>query len=340
MSLPNPMQSSANLFRRLTWQGSIPLEIRLAEGEPGAGSSTDRYYMHAPRYTYLPLLIPEIRENLVELLLDDQQLETLDESQWWFEEEAPDPESGSFAGQGVCRWHWPLDLIQLHSVISHPSPASASSSLVPPTPPLRLVLHLSNSPTDKLLMSNSIEACKTQWLNQVKEADFVRWRNTNRVTGLKRVDLEAGWDGIVQDDYDLYMRVASRVLPLPVQSASAAPTSSNPPRPASTDPGSSGPKTESAYTIRALPLKIYLPDNAPVIQEIVPPVGPDGKPTTLLQTLHQHLPLLFPSTREYTLAYPIAQGIDVPPDAELAWMASCICGADGWVRVGIRLNTE
>jgi len=59
--------------------------------------------MHAPRYTYLPLLIPEIRDNLVELALDEQQLAETDEKNWWFEEEA-DVELGSFARQGACRW--------------------------------------------------------------------------------------------------------------------------------------------------------------------------------------------------------------------------------------------
>lgn len=48
------------------------------------------------------------------------------------------------------------------------------------------------------MLPNSIEACKTQFVNQVKEGDFVRWGNTKKVTGLRRADLEAGWDGIVQ----------------------------------------------------------------------------------------------------------------------------------------------
>lgn len=52
MSTPtNPAQSSANLFRRLAWQASIPLEIRLAEGEPGAGSGCDRYYVSGSLYS-------------------------------------------------------------------------------------------------------------------------------------------------------------------------------------------------------------------------------------------------------------------------------------------------
>ena len=59
--------------------------------------------MQAPRYTYLPLLIPEIRENLVELVLDDQQLSETDEKDWWFEEEVGD-DPGALVGQGACRW--------------------------------------------------------------------------------------------------------------------------------------------------------------------------------------------------------------------------------------------
>lgn len=62
--------------------------------------------MQVPRYTYLPLLIPEIRENLVEIALDDQQFAETDEREWWFEEDPEKAEGleGAFASQGACRW--------------------------------------------------------------------------------------------------------------------------------------------------------------------------------------------------------------------------------------------
>jgi autophagy-related protein 5 len=179
--------------------------------------------MQVPRHTYLPLLIPEIKENMVELALDDSILSGLDEKDWWFEEEPPSAEEGEvFAGQGVCKWyvslytsdsallyltsrctkrvdeadnrHWPIDLIHLHSIISRPIPSSSSSSS---SAPLKLRLHLSNPPHEKLNLPNNPEQCRTQWVNQVKEADFVRWRNTSRSTGLRRGEFDAGWDGIV-----------------------------------------------------------------------------------------------------------------------------------------------
>lgn len=100
--------------------------------------------------------------------------------------------------------HWTLDLIHLHSVINRPSSSSASASAsasatatATATAPLRLLLHLHNPPTDKLNMSNTHEQCRTQWVNQVKEADFVRWRNTSKSTGMRKAESDAGWDGVV-----------------------------------------------------------------------------------------------------------------------------------------------
>jgi len=64
--------------------------------------------MQVPRYTYLPLLIPEIKENMVELALDDSLLEKYPEREWWFEEEPPEKGDGEvFASQGVCKWYVP-----------------------------------------------------------------------------------------------------------------------------------------------------------------------------------------------------------------------------------------
>ena len=150
--------------------------------------------------------------------------------------------------------------------------------------------------------------------------------------------------------------MASRVLPLPIPGPTPSATASS--RPPSTDPGGGGLKPESSYTVRAIPVKIYLPDGAPVIQEVIPPLNQEGillffmlvqisliyigAPITVIALLHQHLSLLFPpsSVKPYPIAFPIAQGVELPPDAELAWLAACLCGADGWLRIGIWIRVE
>lgn len=47
-------------------------------------------------------------------------------------------------------------------------------------------------------------------------------------------------------------------------------------RPPSADPGSNGaPDRDGAYSVRSVPVRIYLPDG-PVMQDLVPPLLEDG----------------------------------------------------------------
>jgi autophagy-related protein 5 len=61
---------------------------------------------------------------------------------------------------------------------------------------MRLVLHLVSPPTEKLLQSPSAESCKQAFMGQLKEADFIRWGNTKRMTGLRKIDQDGIWEGI------------------------------------------------------------------------------------------------------------------------------------------------
>ena len=61
---------------------------------------------------------------------------------------------------------------------------------------MRLILHLASPPTEKLLLAPNVEACKQAFMGQLKEADFIRWGSTKRMTGLRKVDQDAIWEGI------------------------------------------------------------------------------------------------------------------------------------------------
>jgi autophagy-related protein 5 len=64
------------------------------------------------------------------------------------------------------------------------------------TVPLRLILHLASPPADKLLLAPNAEACKQAFMGQLKEADFMRWGNTKRMTGLRKAEQDGIWEGI------------------------------------------------------------------------------------------------------------------------------------------------
>lgn len=180
------------------------------------------------------------------------------------------------------------------------------------------------------------------------------------------------------DNFDDFWRIASKIFPTttplspnaspnpngtstfaspPPIALSLPPNSStlSPSRPPSTDP--SGPPVadrDGAYTVRSVPVRIYLPDG-PVLQDLVPPLVEESESRivipwvplltndlvgahTLRQYLRTHLPLLFPPPPSQPQAYALVQGVVCPGDAEMAWLGACMAGADGWVNVCIGLG--
>ncbi|KAG6862284.1 hypothetical protein C0995_015981 [Termitomyces sp. Mi166 len=333
------------LFRRLTWEGTVPLEIRVDPKELPANSDRglECYYIQAPRVSYLPLLMPEIRRFLMDVVFDEAAAKLLKEEDWWFES----------AEGTVLKWHWSIGLIYDNHTISNSVRPSSSH---PQPAPMRLVLHLASPPTEKLLQSPSAEACKLAFIGQLKEADFIRWGNTKRMTGLRKVDQDGIWEGIRDHNFDHYWRVASKVTPTAGMTRARSPVSSttvslhNRPPPAD----SAGPlERDGAYNVRSVPVRIYLPDG-PVLQDIVPPILEDGDANTLAQFLTAHIPLLFPprspsptptdadrtmnESHMPKLAYALIQGVRSPPEAEMAWLGACMAGADGWLNICIGIE--
>ncbi|KAI0321236.1 autophagy-related protein [Amylostereum chailletii] len=328
--------ASTTLFRRLTWEGTVPLEIRVDSKELPANSNRglECYFIQAPRVSYLPLLIPEIKRFLTDVVFDDDAARILKEEDWWFESE----------DGHLLKWHWPIGLIyDSHTILAstRPTPTPTRSQAVP----MRLVLHLASPPTDKLLLAPSAEACKQAFMGQLKEADFLRWGSTKRMTGLRKAEQDGIWEGIKEHNFDDYWRVAAKVTPTTTPARPRSPpippsSASMHSRPPSADP-QGVPDRDGAYSVRNVPVRLYLPDG-PVIQDLAPPLLEDGSPNTLSDFLSLHLPVLFPapastSQAPRNLGYALVQGVIAPPEAEMAWLGACMAGADGWVNVCIGL---
>jgi autophagy-related protein 5 len=199
--------ASTTLFRRLTWEGTVPLEIRVDPKELPANSDRglECYFIQAPRVTYLPLLMPEIRKFLMDVVFDEAATRVLKEEDWWFESE--EGALLKWYALPVVRYntllsairHWPIGLIYDNHTISMSVRSNATSqgsqgNIL--SGPLRLILHLASPPTDKLLLSPTAEACKQAFMGQLKEADFMRWGNTKRMTGLRKAEQDGIWEGV------------------------------------------------------------------------------------------------------------------------------------------------
>ncbi|KAH7888307.1 autophagy-related protein [Phlebopus sp. FC_14] len=327
--------ASITLFRRLSWEGTVPLEIRVDSKELPANSDRglECYYVQAPRVSYLPLLMPELRRFLMDIVFDEAAGKLLKEEDWWFESE-----EGT-----LLKWHWPIGLIYDNHTISstiRQGPSTHVSGHNIQVTPLKLILHLASPPTEKLLLPPTAESCKQAFMGQLKEADFIRWGNTKRMTSLRKAEQDGIWEGIKEHNFDDYWRVASKIVPTTAPTRPSSPPSSSSlhTRPATTDQ-QTVPDRDGAYNVRSVPVRLYLPDG-PVMQDLVPPILEDGTPHTLSHYLSTHLPLLFPSEPSSgpELAFALIQGIITPPDTEMGWLGACLGGADGWVNVCVGIT--
>lgn len=78
---------NTTLFRSLTWDGTVPLEIHIDPQELPANSARglETYYVQAPRVCYLPLLMPNIRSYFMDVVFDETSAKELNDDDWWFE---------------------------------------------------------------------------------------------------------------------------------------------------------------------------------------------------------------------------------------------------------------
>lgn len=89
LAVRNSTDYNTSLFRRLIWEGTVPLEIHVDPKELPANSNRglEYYYLQAPRVSYLPLVMPQIRKYLMDVVFDDTAAKHLKEEDWWFETE-------------------------------------------------------------------------------------------------------------------------------------------------------------------------------------------------------------------------------------------------------------
>lgn len=107
--------------------------------------------------------------------------------------------------------HWPIGLIYDNFTISQ-SVKTPNSNPGAMAAPLRLVLHLASPPTEKLLLGSSPDACKQAFMGQLKEADFIRWGNTKRITGLRQNEQDGLWEGIKERKCSFCISKAAQLM--------------------------------------------------------------------------------------------------------------------------------
>ncbi|KAI9852164.1 MAG: autophagy protein 5 [Thelocarpon superellum] len=317
-AIPPP---SLSTLQHLTWEGSLPLRIRLAPGESRSYDKTDPYLTHAPRLTYLPFLLPRLHGFFANSLIEDAA--------------SVAPEDGWFSFEGVpLKWHYPVGLLYdlfsgadasvrgeghglgLHASGLQEHPGGAVL-------PWELEVHFSDWPEEQLVRLDAEgRVMEDAFINGVKEADFLRNGTAKGIMSLSKDDSTRFWRAVQDHDFTMYNSVNQKLL--------------NPP----------------GAILRNIPLKIYLPSSSLVegdaidenateataqqgsLRVVQSPIPPALSERSALQQL---LPSLFPSRRTATLARAVLHGTVLPLTAPLEEVMRSAAYMDGWIHLSVMM---
>ncbi|KAF9283558.1 autophagy protein 5 [Mortierella alpina] len=141
------------------------------------------------------------------------------------------------------KWHYPIGLLyDIHVLQSHSQKASEASML-----PWKITVHFQDFPADKLIRHSTADSSQDYFMSMIKEAEYLRNGSTKKVMNMPMADQTQLWDGLWSKSYDLFWGMNHKLV------------------------------TNDGLAVRHLPIRIYLPENCPVIQEPVSPVDENAQ---------------------------------------------------------------
>ncbi|KAF7188207.1 Autophagy protein 5 [Pseudocercospora fuligena] len=324
--MPASQAAVAALQSRI-WNGSIPLEIRLAASDCRTYDKSEPYFVQYPRLSYLALLLPRLHANFIPDLINP---EVGFHDAWLSFEDVP------------LKWHLPSGLLYdlfagaepFASEVSSKVDVSKSKSEEPVDEatasgnplPWQLTLHYCDAPEGQLIqLDPDLRAMQDTFINAVKEADYVRNGTARTVMSLSKDDSDNLWLAVQTHNRGMFNVVNNKLL--------------NPP----------------GMELRHIPIKIYLPTSANqdatdtieeeprpgqlrVVQSLVPLKQEDKKPQTLGTALNVVLPTIFPSKRVPIYASAVLHGAVVPLSARINDLGKAAAYPDGFLHVALVMH--
>ncbi|XP_022655162.1 autophagy protein 5-like [Varroa jacobsoni] len=137
------------------WSGQIPVCFRLAAQDCSSIEAPDPFFIMLPRISYLPFIWEKVQRYFSPFVAEEHR-----SSQLWLE--TPINTTSVLSGSVMLRWHLPIGLLyDLHG----------GGKL-----PWTIIIHFRDFPDKELIACETKQVAEAQFMNSVKEADFLKTR--------------------------------------------------------------------------------------------------------------------------------------------------------------------
>eukprot|EP01100_Stratorugosa_tubuloviscum_P013028 TRINITY_DN6370_c0_g1_i1.p1 TRINITY_DN6370_c0_g1~~TRINITY_DN6370_c0_g1_i1.p1 ORF type:complete len:288 (-),score=109.55 TRINITY_DN6370_c0_g1_i1:141-1004(-) len=256
-------------IRSSLWSTEIPIEFLFIENEI-AQNLQESFYVVASKITYLPLLFSKNMKDLVKNSLSP----TCNIDDFWFEYK-----------NEPLKWQYPLGaLFDLFG---------DSLSL-----PWQITIRFSQFPKDQLIKYTGEEGLKSCFMNNLKEANFLKHGDNARVNALTLQQQADYWESIKNANISAFWAIHTQFLP-DIQSQ------------------------------KHVPIRICRP-GLPFLQEPIEPLNKDGKEKTILEVIQQIYPKEIEQFKQ-KIKILIVHGIQIPLETPVTWLSNNLSFPDNFL---------
>ncbi|CAO3592521.1 unnamed protein product [Absidia cylindrospora] len=196
------------------------------------------------------------------------------------------------------KWHYPIGL--LYDMVTRMRPSSSARQL-----PWRILVHNENFPETVLLRNPGIETIQDMYMSMIKEADFLRHGSTKKVMNLSKQDQSQLWHALSTERYDDHWNVNQHIL------------------------------DDRGAGLRSVPIRLYLPDQCPVIQDTASFTDDIGDLLTLGDVLKTIVPGLIvkgDTTKEPDFIV-VSHGIELSLHTPIRWASDHLSYPDNFLHI-------
>ncbi|KAG4099524.1 APG5-domain-containing protein [Neocallimastix lanati (nom. inval.)] len=290
MESENTTESEENIYpfenvREKVFNGILPVKFVIAENDkskiPESINYEPVYYANIPRCSYFPIYFKQIAKYFI-----DRHIIENEEDIWFSYNDIP------------LKFHYPVGLLYDIYDNTNINQSQNSDKL---GLPWEITIHFSNFPKEKLIKIKDLDTIKDTYFTTLKESDYMRYGNANKVMCLSLDDQKILWDSLCQSKFKDFWNINIKLLNIMPWSNISA--------------------------------RLYINDT--VIQEKYANISDEN--VTLRDLINDWCKEIFSDKNLEDINYQyILHGINVSLDTPLLWLGQYLSYPDNWLHIVLK----
>jgi len=252
------------------WNGSVPACFKLASHECNSLQNPEPFFMMLPRISYFPLLWEKIQRHFVRFVAEENRSSPI-----WLD-----------FNQVPLRWQYPIGVL---------FDLMAKDVVLPWT----ITVHFNDFPEKEVIPCPNRQVAEVQFMNSVKEADFLKTRKKvmNTMTQSERRSMATALFSLTTESF----WTVNRKLMF------------------------------TGEPWKHVPLRIFLSETCRQLQRLIGIANAENEPVTLRDVVSDWVKNFSEDTHDAIL-----HGVPAPLDAPLQWLSINMSYADNFLYVVVK----